>query len=209
MNMIIKNSAEYDSILHAGADMEFIDGVFKVNPNDLSNAKIQLLEQYTKEYEENLRKSKTAREENLASLLHNRNLSLIEREYMAFRIREIDKKAISDSSTGGLSSNDAIDRAECVCSYAENDLNQSQRNMRLLRVASSTESIIWEQERPIDEYQIELEDKYSPLEVSNDSYLQGQIPLIEDLKRQLEMAQIQLTDTQRYAQEQKSDGFAR
>lgn len=194
--MILKNSEEYDSILHVGADLDFIDRFFTANIKDLDTAKIQLLAFYAKEYESNIQHSLTSREKSLASVLNNRNSALIEREYSSFKVRQIE-----NNGENQLSMSEALDRADMNCLFAESDLKTEEISISLLRVASFTDSpVIWGKERDISTYSQELERKTFKSE-------DGTIQRIEECKSNLLLAQIQLNDMYRYAKEQKmSDG---
>ncbi len=191
--MILKSSEEYDSILHVGVDINFIIQVFTANMWDFEKGKMQLLDQYTKEYQTNLQNSATSSEKDLASVLNNRNIALIERVYATFKIKKLEKLSANHQQ---LSVQDALNRAELRCVLAENNLITEERQMSLLRVASNLESkLLWGKERNTWIYQQAFESKYARTE-------DGKVPSIEQLKIDLEDAQRELNDAYRYTKEQ-------
>lgn len=173
---------EYDSVLHVGADMEFINRFFMINSKDLEHAKAHITEYYTKEYKWNLQKSDTSREKSLANVLNNRNLALIERAYATFRVKQIEKENVGLE----LPIQDALDKAELNYVICESNLAIEEKTISLLRGAGFVESgMIWGKERNILDYQQQYKKRNVKTEDEKN-------PVIEELKTDLEMAQAQL-----------------
>jgi len=155
--MVLKNSPEYDSILHIDADHEFIKSIFSINLDNLEQGKIQLLAEYAKEHAENLQNCATIREKELAIDLNIRNIALIEMEYSYFRIKQLEK---SYENNEDFSIADAMLNAELNYLAANNDLKAEKTNLSILRNASLVEDqMIWGKERDTRVYEQALEIK--------------------------------------------------
>lgn len=124
----------------------FIFKYFKENEGSIYDLKNQISEMFNKEYEDSIKNVNASSEISIKSLLHNRNMKLIEKEYASSKISEIESlpsSILSQDKYGAiyLTEQASKDRAKFNCVTEDANLNAIKEQIKLLNLAIKTRTL--------------------------------------------------------------------